>query len=239
MDFTQIEKSLGHRFQDRALLGRALTHRSWAHEQVAPGAESHVRTVHNEALEFVGDSVLGLIVADNLFRAYPEVTEGELSRMKHSLVSAVTLAKVSERLGLGRFLRIGRGEEKTGGRRKSALLADVFEAVLAAVFLDAGLAAATAFLLRALGPELAATSPAAAAQEDVKTKLQETLQATHHTAPRYELISTNGPPHRRTFHVAAVWPDGRAEASGHTIKTAEMNAARLALQMLDAQVSKN
>jgi ribonuclease-3 len=171
-------------------------------------------------------------VADYLFRSYPEVTEGELSRMKHSLVSAATLAKVSERLELGRFLRIGRGEEKTGGRRKSALLADAFEAVLAAVFLDGGLPAATDFLLRALGPELAATTPDVAANEDFKTKLQEVLQAARQTAPRYEVVTTEGPPHRRTFHVAAVWPGGRAQASGQTIKAAEMNAARLALEIL-------
>jgi ribonuclease-3 len=232
VDFAQIENNFGHTFGNRALLGRALTHRSWAHEQVAPGAESHVRALHNEALEFVGDSVLGLIVADYLFRSYPEVTEGELSRMKHSLVSAATLAKVSERLELGRFLRIGRGEEKTGGRRKSALLADAFEAVLAAVFLDGGLPAATDFLLRALGPELAATTPDVAANEDFKTKLQEVLQAARQTAPRYEVVTTEGPPHRRTFHVAAVWPGGRAQASGQTIKAAEMNAARLALEIL-------
>ena len=239
VDFTDIEKSLGHRFHDRALLGRALTHRSWAHEQVAPGAESHVRTVHNEALEFVGDSVLGLIVADYLFSAYPEVTEGELSRMKHSLVSAVTLAKVAQRLELGRFLRVGRGEEKTGGRRKGAILADTFEAVLAAIFLDGGMAAATKFLIRALGPELTATSPAAAANEDFKTKLQETLQATRQPAPRYEIITTDGPPHKRTFHVVAIWTDGRAEASGHTIKTAEMTAARRALEMLQVSAPES
>ena len=233
MDFADIEQSLGYRFRNRALLGRSLTHRSWAHEQVAPGAESHVRTLHNEALEFVGDSVLGLIVADWLFRAYPEVTEGELSRMKHSLVSAATLAQASQRLGLGAFLRIGRGEEKTGGRRKNALLADVFEAVLAAIFLDGGLEAATAFLVAALGPELTVSSPAKAAQEDYKTKLQEVLQAVCHTAPRYEVVATEGPPHRRVFQVAAVWPEGRVEASGHTIKIAEMNAARLALGMLE------
>jgi ribonuclease-3 len=232
MEFSRLEETLGYNFANRALLGRAMTHRSWAHEQVAPGAESHVRTLHNEALEFVGDSVLGLIVADWLFRAYPEVTEGELSRMKHSLVSAVTLAKAAERLDIGRFLRIGRGEEKTGGRRKSALLADAFEAVLAAIFLDGGMAAATDFLLRALGPELSATTPAAAANEDFKTKLQEILQARRHAAPRYEVTGTEGPPHRRTFHVAVIWPDGRAEASGQTIKTAEMHAARRALEML-------
>jgi ribonuclease-3 len=232
MDFSTIEHRLHYTFRDRAWLGRSLTHRSWAHEQVAPGAEAHVRALHNEALEFVGDSVLGLVVADYLFRMHPEVTEGELSRMKHSLVSAATLAKAAQRLELGRFLRIGRGEEKTGGRGKNALLADAFEAVLAAIFLDGGLEAATAFLLYALGPELQAASPADAASEDYKTKLQEALQGRRQTAPRYRVVATEGPPHQRVFHVEVVWEDGSAQAAGSAIKAAEMEAARLALALL-------
>ena len=133
-----LETILQYEFGDRALLERAITHRSWAHEQMAPGAEE-ARRLHNEALEFLGDSVLGLAVADKLCRAYPSSTEGELSRMKHRLVSAPTLAIASLRLNLGDFLRFGRGEEKSGGRRKDALLADVFEAVTGAIFLDGGL----------------------------------------------------------------------------------------------------
>ncbi|HYG81939.1 MAG TPA: ribonuclease III domain-containing protein [Pyrinomonadaceae bacterium] len=118
-DLAELEDLLGHTFNDRSWLERALTHRSWAHEQVAPGREGEARRLHNEALEFVGDSVLGLIVADYLFRSYPDVTEGELSRMKHQLVSAPTLARASERLTVGRFVRVGRGEDKSGGRRSS------------------------------------------------------------------------------------------------------------------------
>lgn len=232
LDFKKIEQTLGYRFNDRALLGRSLTHRSWAHEQVAPGAESYVRTLHNEAVEFVGDAVLGLIVAAHLFTNYPDVTEGELSRMKHSLVSAATLAKASERLGLGRFARVGRGEEKTGGRKKSALLADLFEAVLAAIFLDGGLVPATQFVNFALEPELTATTPAAAAKEDCKTLLQETLQGRYHVAPQYQVVATEGPPHRRIFHVAVSWEGHSVRATGSTIKLAEFNAARLALELL-------
>jgi len=130
-DLDRLETVLGYKFQNRALLERAITHRSWAHEQVAPGAEDQARQLHNEALEFLGDSVLGLIVAAYLCKAYPAGTEGELSRMKHRLVSASTLAEASLRLNLGDFLRFGRGEEKSGGRRKDALLADVLEGFLA------------------------------------------------------------------------------------------------------------
>jgi ribonuclease-3 len=226
----ELEKILAHSFADRSLLQRAVTHRSWAHEQVAPGNEEEARRLHNEALEFVGDSVLGLVVADYLFQSYPDVTEGELSRMKHRLVSAPTLAKASEHLGIGQFLRVGRGEEKSGGRRKRALLADAFEAVLAAIFLDGGLAAAIDFIHRALGSELERVDPQAAAAADYKTLLQERLQAHRQTAPQYSVVETTGPPHRRTFHVELSWDGGSVRAEGRTIKAAETTAARLALE---------
>jgi ribonuclease-3 len=228
-DLDALEEILVYRFKERALLERAITHRSWAHEQVGPGCEEQARTLHNEAFEFVGDSVLGLIVAHYLFQAYPDVTEGELSRMKHRLVSAPTLAKSARGLTLGEFLRVGRGEEITGGRRKSALLADAFEAVLAAVFLDGGLEAATTFVHRALGAELEQADPEAAAAADYKTMLQERLQAEHQAAPQYRVVETVGPPHRRTFHVEVGWEGGRVRGEGRTIKAAETAAARLAL----------
>ncbi|MGA9994585.1 MAG: ribonuclease III, partial [Pyrinomonadaceae bacterium] len=172
----ELEQSLLYEFADIALLERAVTHRSWAHEHVAPGCEEEARRLHNEAFEFFGDTVLGMVVAGYLLQSYPDATEGELSRMKHRLVSAQTLAKASERLGLGPFLRVGRGEEKSGGRRKRALLADAFEAVLAAIYMDGGLDAATAFVHHAL-EELEQADPASAAAADYKTLLQETLQA--------------------------------------------------------------
>src|SRR6267142_6881085 len=157
----ELEEILGYPFQNAALLAQAMTHRSWAHEQVAPRAQHDARNLHNEALEFLGDSILGLIVADYLFKAYPGASEGELSRMKHRLVSEQTLAKASTRLRLGEFVRFGRGEEKSGGRSKNALLADVFEAVTGAIFLDGGLEAGRDFVVLALGPELRAADPIA------------------------------------------------------------------------------
>ena len=158
-----LEKTIAYRFRDHGLLAQAMTHRSWAHEQVSPYSQRDARELHNEALEFLGDSILGLVVADYLFKAYPGASEGELSRMKHRLVSAPTLAKASTELGLGDYLRFGRGEEKSGGRRKRALLADVFEAVTGAIFLDGGLSAATEFVERALGQELRTANPVSAA----------------------------------------------------------------------------
>ncbi|HEV7377112.1 MAG TPA: ribonuclease III [Pyrinomonadaceae bacterium] len=231
-DLDELEKILAYSFTDRSLLKRAVTHRSWAHEQVAPGNEEEARRLHNEALEFVGDSVLGLVVADYLFQAYPDVTEGELSRMKHGLVSAPILARASERLGIGEYLRVGRGEEKSGGRAKHALLADVFEAVLAAIFMDGGLSAAADFIHLALADELEHIDPESAAAADFKTLLQERLQANDHDSPQYAVVETTGPPHRRTFHVELSWSGGSVRAQGRTIKAAETVAARLALEKI-------
>lgn len=234
-DLDRVEAILGYQFRDRALLERGLTHRSWAHEQVAPGAGDQARQLHNEALEFLGDSVLGLFVADYLCKAYPTVTEGELSRMKHKLVSAPTLAQVSQRLNLGEFLRFGRGEEKSGGRQKNALLADVFEAVTGAIFVDGGLEAAAEFLKRALSPELSQANPTAAAQSDYKTMFQEKLQAERRGAPKYTVVETSGPPHRRLFGVELTWDAGAVRGEGHSIKAAEAAAARQALEIMGEQ----
>ena len=230
-DLDQLEVIIHYDFRDRALLERAVTHRSWAHEQVAPGAEE-ARRLHNEALEFLGDSVLGLVVADRLCRVYPSSTEGELSRMKHRLVSAPTLAKASLRLKLGDFLRFGRGEEKSGGRRKDALLADVFEAIAGAIFLDGGLDAAASFIERALLEELEQVNPVAAAEADYKTMLQEKLQAERKPAPRYAVVETAGPPHKRVFNVELSWDDESVRAEGRSIKSAEAAAAQQALEIM-------
>jgi ribonuclease-3 len=234
-DLDLLENILAYKFQNRALLERAVTHRSWAHEQVAPGAEDLARRLHNESLEFLGDSVLGLVVADYLCTAYPEVTEGELSRMKHRLVSAPTLAMASLRLSLGDFLRFGRGEEKSGGRSKDALLADVLEALTGAIFLDGGLTAATAFICHALGEDLRRANPMAAAEADYKTMLQERLQAERLPAPRYTVVETLGPPHRRTFHVELSWNGGTVRGEGRSKKAAEVAAAKHALEEMAKQ----
>jgi len=232
-NLNQLEEILNYHFRDQGLLTQAMTHRSWAHEQVSPRAQRDARNLHNEALEFLGDSILGLIVAEYLFRAYPNASEGELSRMKHRLVSAPTLAKTSTRLSLGEFVRFGRGEEKSGGRRKHALLADVFEAVTGAIFLDGGLEAARAFVERALDEELRAADPIAAAAADPKTMLQEKLQATHQPGPQYTVVETLGPPHKRMFHVELKWNGGTTRGEGQTIKAAEAAAAQEALRQME------
>ena len=237
-DLDLLETTLVYTFKDRSLLERAVTHRSWAHEQVAPGDEHHARKLHNESLEFLGDSVLGLVVANYLCNSYPVGTEGELSRMKHRLVSEPTLAKASQTLNLGDFLRFGRGEEKSGGRQKNALLADVFEAITGAIFLDGGMEAATHFVCYALRSELEGADPLSAAQADYKTMLQERLQAERRPAPRYAVLETLGPPHRRIFHVEVLWDGGSIQGEGHSIKAAEAAAARAALEVMRTDESE-
>jgi ribonuclease-3 len=153
--------------------------------------------------------------------------------MKHRLVSAPTLAKASAELRLGDFLRFGRGEEKSGGRRKNALLADVFEAVTGAIFLDGGLEAARDFVAYALSEDLRAADPIAAAAADPKTMLQEKLQATRQPAPQYTVVETLGPPHKRMFHVELKWNGGASRGEGQTIKAAEAAAAQAALKQME------
>lgn len=233
MNLAKLEKLLGYEFADAELLMRAVTHRSWAHEQAPGEAEEKLRDAQNESLEFVGDSVVGLVIAESLFRRNPGSSEGDLTLMKHRLVSTTTLAGIASDLGLGQFIRLGRGEEKTGGREKPAILANTLEAVLGAVFFDGGYQKVSECVLRIFDSELANATPRAS--HDFKTLLQETLQARKLTAPSYSLLSSEGMPHSRTFVVEASWTGGRSVGSGRSIKSAEMMAASVALEMLRAE----
>lgn len=232
-DLKKLEKILGHTFDNRALIERAVTHRSWAYENMPDGAEEEIRKTQNESMEFVGDSVLGMLVAEQLYLRNPCAREGDLTLMKHYLVSTGTLARLAEGLGIGDFMRIGRGEEKTGGRRKYALLADTLEAIIAAIFFDAGYGAARAFIEKIFSAEFDSTTPKASV--DYKTLLQETLQAKKLQAPVYTVVKTDGPPHQRIFLVEAVWAGGKVSGSGGSIKSAEMMAASLALKLIDEE----
>ena len=230
MSVVKLQKLLGYKFGDPGLLSRSLTHRSWAHENLAGESDEKIREAQNESLEFVGDSVVGLVIAEKLYRMHPTLSEGDLTLMKHHLVSTTTLARIAESFDLGKFVRMGRGEEKTGGRRKPAILADTLEAVIAAVFFDGGYALAGEFIERIFAKELKKATPESSL--DYKTLLQETLQAKKLSAPRYSLISTEGLPHARTFIVEATWGDGKSSGTGASIKSAEMMAASEALKSL-------
>ncbi len=237
MKLSAFEKLIGYTFKDPALLERALTHRSWAHENLAGRSENEIRSAENESFEFLGDSVLGLAVAEQLFRMYPDASEGELTLMKHRLVSTTTLARAAESLKIGEYIRIGRGEEKTGGRQKRAILADALEAVIAAVFFDSGYVQTRAFVAMILAEEFRSATPEGSA--DYKTLLQEKLQAEQLSGPVYSLLKTEGQPHERTFYVEAAWNSGRAEGRGSSIKSAEMMAASEALKALQTDKAES
>jgi ribonuclease-3 len=220
-----LEGRLGYRFRDPSLLVRALTHRSRAHEGRQGGGEDW------ERLEFLGDALLGFVVADWLLRRDPGADEGVLTRRKQSVVRAEALAEASRRLGLGEALLLGRGEESTGGRDKPSLLADAFEGVLGAVYVDGGLRVARSFVTRHLGGVLREALGSDEAAEDYKTRLQELIQARVHQTPRYAVIGTSGPAHAREFQ-AEVTLDGRVLGTGlgASRKQAEQAAAREALE---------
>ena len=227
-----LEAALGYRFTDRGLLEQALTHRSRAHEDPSGEGED------NERLEFLGDAVLGLVVADRLVRDFPERDEGWTSKVKARLVSEPTLARLGEQVGLGDYLLLGRGEEKTGGRRKQSLIADTFEAVVAAIYLDGGLGAATAFIgarLHGALEELRENGAVAKAPADWKSTLQEWLQARGRPLPAYRLAAEAGPDHRKTFTVdVSLGDEAIARGTGRSKKEAEQKAARRALADLES-----
>jgi len=220
----ELAARLGHRFRDPEMLERALTHTSHANEA---GVEAR----HNEPFEFLGDAVLGFAVSDLLHRHEPEGPEGVKSRVRAHLVSEPSLARRADLLGLPDLLRLGRGEEKTGGRRKAALWADAYEAVIAALYLDGGIAAAHRFVERDFGDEIA-TFPHDATL-DHKSALQELLQSRGQAVPEYVVVSESGPSHRPRFRVECRIA-GRPVSSGEgsSKKVAHQEAARRALELL-------
>lgn len=232
----ELENVIGYRFKDIALLERSLTHRSWAYEQASHGAEATDAPEQNETLEFVGDSVLGLAVAEQIFAKNPKLEEGDLTLMKHSLVSSGTLAEIAASIGLGRFVRLGKGEERSGGRGRKTILSNTLEAVIGAVFIDGGYIAARAVVNRLFAAKYRQVTPDSSL--DTKTLLQETLQARKKKAPVYKVIKTEGPSHNRRFVVEAVWDSGRTEGEGRSIKAAEMEAAGAALEIIGSEAGK-
>jgi ribonuclease-3 len=227
-----LERRMGYRFKDRGMLEHALTHRSRVHEDASGGV------FDNESMEFLGDSVLGFVVAAILFREFPQHNEGQKSKLKASLVSAASLARLGEQLDLGSFLILGRGEEKTGGRRKHAIIADCYEALIAAIYLDGGIEPAQQFIesqFADLVDEARRSGAAASFTEDWKSALQEYLQSHGRGLPAYRLASELGPDHRKSFVVEVVVEgEAVANAEGRSKKEAAQAAARAALEKLTA-----
>ncbi len=225
-DLAELQQTLGHAFQDLTLLEKALTHKSFAHEA---GEDSR----HNESLEFLGDSILGFLITDMIYDRFPGLDEGHKSKIKAYLVSAVALSGLALKLDLAKYLRLGKGEEKTGGRQRQALRANALEAVVAAIYLDAGIDAARAFVEPLYAPLFTEVQSKGAAVEDPKTTLQEHLQAQNLPPAQYVIVKEKGPEHRKTFHVNLLVGDRKlATTSGSTKKKAELRAARVALEKL-------
>src|SRR5208282_5677794 len=239
-----LEESLGHRFQRPELLEQALTHSSQAREVEASGTGSGAGpsspSRDNEILEFLGDAVLGLVTSETLFHRFPKFQEGQLSKLRAHLVGQRHLLRVAEQLQIGHYMRLGRGEEKSGGRNKASLLVDALEAILAALYLDGGWPVARDFIVRVIvEPELAhmKLETRAIPVMDFKSALQEALQARGGPQPVYALVKEEGPEHKKTFTVEVRLPApemgqliGRAQ--GATKKRAEQEAARQVLEHL-------
>ncbi len=225
-----LEQRVGHKFRDLGLLEHALTHRSRAHDAASGGV------IDNESLEFLGDAVLGFVIADMLFHHFPTHDEGYKSKVKASIVSAVSLARLAEEIDLGRFVLLGRGEEKTGGRQKHAILADCFEALIASIYLDGGVEAARGFIMARFGPLILSAgdqADEATFTEDWKSALQEWMQANGRGLPNYRLASAEGPDHRKRFDVEVlVQGVATGRAAGRSKKEAEQQAAKAALLVL-------
>ena len=218
----ELERQIGHRFRDPALLAQALTHRSFG-------------SPHNERLEFLGDGVIGCVIAEELYARFPQIAEGELSRLRASLVREAALADVARSLGLSGFLRLGEGELASGGAERPSILADALEAVYGAVFIDGGYEAVRAAVRRTFGEALEALDPRQPAKDD-KTRLQELLQARRQKLPEYRVVATAGAAHKQVFEVecTAAGLDLRATGSGSSRRRAEQQAAGRLLKLLEA-----
>ena len=226
---SELEQKIGYSFRSRALLDRSLTHRSFANERAAQNCR------HNEAMEFLGDAVLGFVVSAWLLERFPELSEGKLSKMKAFLVSEASLVELAEAIDLGRYILLNRGEEKTGGRRKRALLADAYEALIGVIYIDGGIATAERFLRRELGAKVRSIDPSAMIGTDFKSALQEHLQAAGGPGPEYAVVDVLGPDHRRTFCIELrVGGRGITRSEGPSIKLAQQEAARRALETPEA-----
>ena len=247
-DPSQLEQAIGHRFSRRELLEQALTHSSFAREAAAQltngGVEGQVTIPgDNEQLEFLGDAVLSFVISQELFRRFPEYGEGELSKLRAHIVSARELIRPARQLDLGSYLRFGRGEEKSGGRSKSALLVNALEAIIAAMYLDVGIEPVHRFIVKAvLEPELANLTQIGHGHlpvMDYKSALQEAVHIAGRPQPRYAVVGEQGPEHRKLFTVEVHIGEGTSgaasfvcRAEGNSKKRAEQKAAQEAFERL-------
>lgn len=230
-NLAELESAIDYRFTNRSLLDEALTHRSFLNEADEKGAKD------NERLEFFGDAVIDFFLSHLLLERFPASREGELTRIRASLVGEENLGNLARRIGLGRYLRLGRGEDKSGGRGKRSILADAYEALIAAVYLDGGALPVRRLVESHFAPLLEG-GPAVSISRDSKTEFQELAQALRGTVPRYVHGEPSGPDHERIFTVAVfVGEECLGKGTGKTKKEAEQAAARAGLERLGAKAA--
>jgi ribonuclease III len=222
----RLEKTIGYGFKDGALLSRALCHSSYVNETADDTMQD------NERLEFLGDAVLNLAIGHLLMERYPELREGDLSRMRAALVNETQLADIARRIDLGAFLKLGKGELQSNGQDKDSILADAFEALLAAVYLDGGYQKVFDLIGAHFSQPIESVNTPAE-QKDFKSRLQEMVQSSRHITPRYELVAATGPDHDKTFRTRITIGSLQVEGEGKSKKTAEQETARKALDMLE------
>lgn len=229
-DFLELGHKLSYEFEDRSLLEEALRHSSFVNEQAVPGMRD------NERFEFLGDAVLNLVAGHILMQRYPDLKEGDLSRMRANLVNESQLATIARAIDLGEHIQLGKGEIQTDGHKKKSILADTFEAVIAAVYLDGGFQASFK-LIEDHFSDLLNSIAAPTANNDYKSQLQELAQLTHKAIPVYRVVQESGPDHNKTFNVQLSVCDIRADGTGKSKKMAEQDAARKALDILKEKES--
>jgi ribonuclease-3 len=222
----QLQDTLPHLFSDLDLLKEALRHSSYVNEQ----PDDELRD--NERLEFLGDAVLNLVIGHLLMQSFPQMREGDLSRIRANMVNETQLAEIARSIDLGSYLLLGKGELQNNGRDKSSLLANAFEAVMAAVFLDNGLDAAVTVIQRHF-KDLVASAPTAAIGQDYKSRLQEAVQSTIREIPQYRVIDESGPDHDKVFTVSMSVGKIETQGTGKSKKSAEQDAARCGLELLE------
>ncbi|MDD3612565.1 MAG: ribonuclease III [Caldicoprobacterales bacterium] len=224
----ELSKVLAYDFKDKDLIKTAITHTSFANE-------ARGRVDHNERLEFLGDSVLSLSVSEFIYKTYPKLPEGSMTKLRAGVVSEFTLAKIAKSMGLGKYLRLGKGEQINGGRHRDSILADAFEAIIAAIYLDGGLEPAKEFVIRQLADSIKNLSKSDGSW-DSKTLLQELLQVSNKADIRYEIIAEDGPDHNKSF-TAQISNNGKiiGTGQGKSKKEAEQMAAYNALKKINEE----
>jgi ribonuclease III len=233
-DYRDLEGAIGYHFQDQELLVCSLTHTSFAHEKNPECKKNGANPArsHYEQMEFLGDAVVDLVIGHLLMNKFPEAPEGDLSRLRARLVNINQLSRLAKELGLDRWVRLGKGEEITGGRNKSSILSDIYEAVCAAVYLDGGFTAAFD-LIKNHFQKILETADLKLIDQDYKTQLQEIVQADFKKTPKYRLVSESGPDHEKTFEIEVMVNNQLvSRGSGKSKKEAEQDAAQNALAII-------